>query len=311
MVIIYGFGRHANRLLGQYDVPLEEIEVVIDNGDQCNIEGIDTITWKEFVKNRDKYTSKIIVIGSKIYEEEIRKQLIETFPAQSILLIDNWISTYPQLSKAKKRMRTQQLLDDAGTINKNLLRDARLLSHRNDVLKELPKNLIVAEVGVAYGGFSKEILDNMCPSKFYAIDIFDEQVKGFWGSNTFQKSKKTHLEWYKEKFSKEVNQGIVEIRKGKSWECLAQFPDSYFDYVYLDAAHDYYSVQKDVNELKRVVKSGGIIQFNDYIIYDYVIDEFYGVVPVVNRMIAETSSQVLYYCISINGFDDIVIRLNK
>lgn len=143
------------------------------------------------------------------------------------------------------------------------------MSSRDDVLSMMPRNMVVAEVGVAFGDFSRKIWDHMNPSKFYTVDVFDDSVKGMLGKNLFGEANMTHYEWYKNRFSKEIASEIVELRKGYSWECLEQFPDNYFDYVYLDAAHDYMSVSRDVEELKRVVKAGGVIQFNDYIFYDY------------------------------------------
>jgi len=120
-----------------------------------------------------------------------------------------------------------------------------------------------------------------------------------------------HLQYYEDRFSKEIEEGVVEIVKGLSWDVLEQFPDDFFDYVYLDADHSYESVLKDVEVLKRKVKNGGIIQFNDYILYDYYRKEYYGVVQAVKQLLRETGSEVLYYCLSTDGFDDMVVRLKK
>lgn len=209
---------------------------------------------------------------------------------------------------SKKLVR---LMKEAGEIKDDLLVDAKVAANRESVLERLPKGMIAAEIGVAYGAFSEKILDTMRPRKFFAIDMFDESVTGFWGNDAFSKANMTHLEWYRTKFKEEIDQGILETRKGFSCECLSQFPENYFDYIYLDAGHDYDNVKRDVQEIRRVIKPKGIIQFNDYIFFDYMGNEFYGVMPVVNQLVNETNSKVLYYCLSLSGFDDIVVEFNK
>ena len=306
MVIIYGFGAHAKRIYDLYGDFLDEIEVVIDRKCQTISGKYKCISWENFVENKDKFTSNVIIIGTVKYENEVRQKIIDSslFLDQNILSINDWA----RMGEIKKM---QQLMYAGGLIDKSLLKNAKVMPSRDDVLSMMPINMVVAEVGVAFGDFSRKILDNMHPSKFYAIDIFDDSVKGMWEKNIFEETNMTHYEWYKNRFSKEIAAEIVEQRKGYSWECLEQFPDNYFDYVYLDAAHDYISVSRDVEVLKRVVKAGGIIQFNDYIFYDYGVMVPYGIMPVVNKLVNDTKSEVLYYCLSLDGFDDIVVRLNK
>jgi len=339
-MIIFGFGKYAKDLFCQYRIPWNEIEAIIDRetqiieknslgegllslGDTEAIlerdehRGMDdtirTVPWDEFKKIKKDRKEDYIIIGTKAYQNEIRETLIESklFSKERILDIDDWIVRFPKIRENSYERDFAQLIRNAGEINRESLADARILVNREEVLKYLPKEMGMAEVGVAYGYFSEKLLDNAHPEKLYAIDIFDDSVKGFWESRVFEEADMTHLKWYETKFRKEIGQGIIEIRRGISYECLAQFPDNYFDYIYLDAAHDYTNVKKDVEEIRRVVRPKGIVQFNDYILYDYLGKEFYGVRPAVNQLINETKSKVLYYCLSLTGFDDIVIELNK
>ena len=57
---------------------------------------------------------------------------------------------------------------------------------------------------------------------------------------------------------------LIEDIKGCSWEVADQFEDGYFDFVYIDAAHDYSSVIKDIEAWKPKVKKGGIFAGHDY-----------------------------------------------
>lgn len=64
--------------------------------------------------------------------------------------------------------------------------------------------------------------------------------------------------------------------------------------------------------LLRKLKPGGIIQFNDYIMYNYIIHEPYGVAHVVSELLHDNiNSEVLYYCLCPSGgFDDIIVKIN-
>ena len=204
-----------------------------------------------------------------------------------------------------------KLMKRAGCIRDDLLINARLLPDRGSALSYMPSNAIVAEIGVAYGGFSRLIISCCHPKKFYAIDIFSEKVDGFWGEKRFALENTTHYQYYSKIFESEISEGKVELCQGLSWEVLQRFEDNYFDFVYVDAAHDYESVKKDIEELKKKVKNGGYIQFNDYIHYDYFASIYYGVVPAVNEFVNDTESTVEFYCLSSNGYDDIVVKYNK
>lgn len=209
-----------------------------------------------------------------------------------------------ELIKDKRKFITQGL-----TLPMHVFTNCKLLPNRNAVLPFLPKQMVIAEVGVAYGEFSREIIDVANPSKFYAIDYY--QGEEFWGRNTFEKNKLSHEDYIKQQFNKEIEQGIFYTKKGLSWDVLNTFSDNFFDYVYLDAGHDYESVKKDIEVLLKKVKNGGVIQFNDYIIYDWVSKLPYGVVKAVDELLQNNQHEVLYYCLHKGGFNDIVVKINK
>ncbi len=199
-------------------------------------------------------------------------------------------------------------LKNPGMIPMELMEGALLLSGREEALKRLPKGGIAAEVGVMYGDFSERILDIIKPEHFYAIDGF--WTKDIWGRKDLLRSGLSQREWYEKRFRERIP-GQVTICSGLSWEELEKFEDDYFDYIYIDASHQYEDVVKDIAAAVRKTKNGGIIQFNDYTIWDSFMETYYGVIPAVNEMIRNTGSRVLYYCLGENGFDDIVVRLNK
>lgn len=306
MVIFYGCGQHVNMLMKEYYIPKNDIEVIIDNRlseKVDNIGAIKVISFQQYLNEKAIYTSNKFVIGAKARFTEIKNQLMEQaeISENNILYVDEWIKTCKNVTKvnnylndAYKNIETnyvKNLINEIGEISDKALKECTVLRNRKIACKFIPKNSIVAEVGVAFGEFSTVILNNCSPIKFYAIDMFSDKTKGFWGGNQFESENTTHFEWYKRKFKNYINKNVLEMRKGISWECLDTFSDNYFDYVYVDAAHDYESVKKDIQILKRVVKNKGIIQFNDYVHIDWS-----GVIPAVHELIRDTDSKVLFYC---------------
>ena len=58
----------------------------------------------------------------------------------------------------------------------------------------------------------------------------------------------------------------VRIVKGDSSEELRIFPNDYFDFIYVDGNNDEKAVMKDAIGSFRVLKKGGIIAFDDYLL---------------------------------------------
>ena len=61
--------------------------------------------------------------------------------------------------------------------------------------------------------------------------------------------------------------GVIDrlnIIRGDSTESAKMFQDNGVDFVFIDAAHDYVSVQKDINVWLSKIKHGGILEGHDY-----------------------------------------------
>lgn len=56
----------------------------------------------------------------------------------------------------------------------------------------------------------------------------------------------------------------INIVKGISWEASSKYDDNSLDFIFIDAAHDYYSVTKDLNSWFPKLKKGGTIAGHDY-----------------------------------------------
>ena len=81
----------------------------------------------------------------------------------------------------------------------------------------------------------------------------------------------------------------VYIHKGFSNDILKNIPDSYFDFMYIDADHTYEAVKKDLELCKIKTKPGGIIAG-----HDYNKEKFCGVVDAVNEFCLANNYYIEY-----------------
>lgn len=130
-----------------------------------------------------------------------------------------------------------------------------------DVFEQLPEGATVAEVGVYLGHsvammatLAKEAKKNIT---IYAIDTFE-------GSLEHRTKGKTD---FGEAFMRNISacgvSDYVVTMTGKSlW--AAEVLNEKFDFVFIDAAHDYENVRADILAWRMKVKPGGILAGHDY-----------------------------------------------
>jgi len=310
----YGLGQYFHYCIERKPELLREIVLLCDKDpDKWGKElfGKHIVSPKELANFKDEFSS--VLVFTPFFYEEIRKELTQTHG-----FLENEIKLQPldNLHLQKKneyRSRFEPLQE-------SVLQGAHILPDRTAALKFMPKYAICCEVGVAYGDFSKLILEIMSPKKFYAIDYYSKEnpFRRFWDRDHFRQDNMPHKEWYENRFANQITSGLVEICQGYSWDVLSQFPDDFFDYAYVDAAHDYESVRKDIEVLQHKIKDGGYIQFNDYTPSNSDARVFYGVVPAVNKWVNATQEQntpivthVKYLCLHPYNLMDIVIQVFK
>ena len=198
-------------------------------------------------------------------------------------------------------MKKNELIE-APRLHDQQVKNCTMLSDRFHILKHMPKNAVVAEVGVLGGDWSRHILEETSPEKLVLIDTFYSDdyahLKRF--------NKGSHEQYIRAKF--ELAKEKVEVRKGLSWDELASFPNDHFDWMYIDAAHDYESVVRDLEQAHLKLKPNGYLVMNDYIMYDYYTAEPYGVVQATNEFMLENDFEMLYWALHPGLFCDVVIR---
>jgi hypothetical protein len=126
----------------------------------------------------------------------------------------------------------------------------------------IPANSVIGEIGVFKGDFSR-FLHSINPSKLFLIDYFQGiTASGNQDGNNVQW---TNMEdEYRNLLSWAATEQNIFLDKGDSSSVLYNYPDEFFDMLYLDGDHSYDGVKKDLEQAIRKVKKGGWIMGHDY-----------------------------------------------
>lgn len=152
------------------------------------------------------------------------------------------------------------------------IKDMQVVLNRADLLNRLPKNGVVAELGVDTGRFSAQIMEIAFPKRLYLIDPWDTERY-----NTLK------MLAVKERFKKEIDDKRVIIIRQRDEEALRDFGRNTFDWVYIDTYHDYWNTRTELELCRLKVKKGGIIAGHDYTQGNIVNGAKYGVVEAVHH----------------------------
>lgn len=135
-----------------------------------------------------------------------------------------------------------------------------LIASRSKVLNNI--NLIGIEIGVHRGDYSAQIYKFFKKEKFnlnlYLVDqwIVDDKFDEY-GSNNLNEA-------YKYTQQRFQNNKDITIMKMSSLNASKDFKNEYFDFVYIDANHNYEFVLHDLNLWYPKVKKKGILFGDDY-----------------------------------------------
>lgn len=161
----------------------------------------------------------------------------------------------------------------------------------------LPKNGVVAELGVDAGSFSAQILSLNNPNKLHLIDN--------WGSKRYNKYKQVIVIG---KFQEEISSGKVEIHIGLSTEVANEFPSDYFDWIYIDTSHSYETTKAELELYAEKVKQGGYMAGHDFIIGNWNSMIRYGVIEAVYEFCVKHDWELIYITSELNTHPSFAIR---
>jgi hypothetical protein len=154
--------------------------------------------------------------------------------------------------------------------------NCKVLANRTELLKRIPKQLVIAELGVEHGQFSKEIITYCEPSKLFLIDI--------WPTKEIQEVCRNNV----------ASEAVVSMQKMSSIDFLNSQPANSLDVVYIDTDHTYKTTVLELEAAAKVVKPDGLICGHDYTSIAYAGLRRYGVVEAVNAFCVEHRYEFVY-----------------
>lgn len=150
------------------------------------------------------------------------------------------------------------------------IKNLKVLVNRETLLKQLPSGGIVAELGVDKGAFSEKILSLCTPSKFHLVDT--------WGTKRYHEGL---MQDVRQRFQDPIKRDVIEINRGYSTEVGKNFPDHYFDWIYIDTNHSYKTTKEELEIYAPKIKEGGLIAGHDFVVWNWKNDVRYGVIEAV------------------------------
>lgn len=174
------------------------------------------------------------------------------------------------------------------------------------LLEYLPRKTTVVEIGVLNGDLSYMLLDQLMPEKLFLIDSWEEGEEKYEGALSFLSTAYSTEQHYKnilDRFDKEIFDNQVIVDKNFSYDAVKNYPDNYFDLIYIDADHRYEAVKRDLNDWLSKLKKEGIISGHDYIKFPG-----FGVIEAVDDFTKEQNFEMIVF--NENGGDFALKRIS-
>jgi predicted O-methyltransferase YrrM len=182
----------------------------------------------------------------------------------------------------------QNALDIGPRIPQSAVSTARVFANRVAALAALPSGGAVAEVGTQAGWFAEQIMAKLAPRELHLFDLEFDTLRGARPALCETPNVRLHL--------------------GDSSTELAKLPDKHFDWIYIDGDHVIEGVRRDANVAVSKIKDDGILVFNDYTVWSILELVDYGVVPVVNELLASGEWEMLYIALHPLMYCDVALR---
>ena len=186
------------------------------------------------------------------------------------------------------------------TISQQQLNNAKLFKDKEEYAKHIPKGSRILEVGTLAGDYAEVLIKEVKPASIDLLDVFE--AYDWPACNRFDRA--GHFNFVKNRFK---NVKSITYHKGYSDKIMPTL-DKKFDYIYIDANHDYEHCKADLMNALPLLAEDGIIGFNDYIVdKDHGVD--YGVIEVVCEFLDQNRDwEVIGFALQENMYADIYIK---
>jgi predicted O-methyltransferase YrrM len=164
-----------------------------------------------------------------------------------------------------------------------------VLSNRGELLRAL-RGGTIAEIGVANGDYSAEILGLNKEAILHLIDA--------WDSDRYSKG----FERVQTRFAAEIAARSVILHRGRAVDILPTLANRSFDWLYLDTSHQYVETVKELRLCESLVKDSGRIAGHDFCTGNPYHGLPYGVIQAVYEFCAERRWSFEYITLDGDGY---------
>lgn len=165
-------------------------------------------------------------------------------------------------------------------------------SYRGPIIeKYLPKNAVGAELGVLKGNFSSVLLRRLSPKELHLIDPW-YLLSAEWDWKMDYPSTVDALCDILKRYKKQIEERKIVVHVQDDIKALKEFPDGYFDWVYIDSSHHYNHTVAELELLRKKVKPDGIISGDDWC--SDITHIHHGVYKAVNEFMIKYDYTLIY-----------------
>lgn len=127
-----------------------------------------------------------------------------------------------------------------------------------DLLKNKGK-IIGLEIGCDRGDTTAFLLENLPECFLHGVDPYENYID--WNSNRLFEREEVFKKLLS---STEKHSDRFKIHRKKSDDCVDEFEDGMFDFIFIDGLHTYEQVKKDCENYYPKLKTGGLFSGHDY-----------------------------------------------
>ena len=183
---------------------------------------------------------------------------------------------------------------------------------RSQLLQFLPKGGEVAEIGVANGDFSKDILDIAAPRRLHLIDPWEHQDRADYardGNNVSDAEQEARFNAVLARFRDQIDGKTVCVHRDYADDAAIFFADSQLDWVYVDGMHTLDAAYQDLNIYQHKVKPDGFIVGHDSTNHAQAQRWNFGVVEAVNRFVLDFGYE--FVALTLENFPTYVLSRDR
>jgi hypothetical protein len=180
------------------------------------------------------------------------------------------------------------------------------------LLQFLPHGGEVAEIGVANGDFSQDILTQTAPARLHLIDPWEHQDRADYTpdlNNVSEREQNERFESVLARFRAQIDGGIVNVHRDYSADASIFFGNGQLDWIYVDGMHTAEAAYDDLVTYAPKLKPDGFIVGHDYTNHVQAQKWNFGVVAAVNKFVLEFGYE--FVALTVEAFPTYVLTGSK